>query len=174
MRQLLHPIHSGQSLVEYGLIAALIALVALGALLLVGQSVSQTYDAAAAGLNGDEDETVAGIAGDFLERMQGYYDANGRWARSWGDDRFTQLGLDPAVWNEPVAGIYWNPNKEKIGLGNKPGDDLQIYVTDLDGRTRRLYDGWHVWCVTTDGKCYYHTVAPENEIDINSLVVVEQ
>ncbi len=34
-----------------------------------------------------------------------------------------------------VAGIYWNPNGDKIGLANRAGDDIQVYVVDLNGNT---------------------------------------
>ena len=38
----------------------------------------------------------------------------------------------------------------------------------------RLYDNWNIWCVAGDSRCYYHIVAPENEIDITTLRLVKK
>ena len=103
---------------------------------------------------------------------QEFYDAQGRWPRSWGDYRFTDIGYDPADWDEAVEGIFWNPNGYRLGLANYAGDNLQIYVNDLEGNTLHLYDGWNIWCLPGGG-CYYHTVAPGNEVDIDTLLVVD-
>ncbi|PDV98088.1 hypothetical protein [Candidatus Chloroploca asiatica] len=167
---LLHPgkTGQGQSLVEYSLLLALVALVALGALALLGRGVSRAFEQAAGA------PSVQDLTADFLGRINAFYQLNDRWPRSWGDARFTDLGLDPADWSQPVAGVVWNPNGPRIGLANRPGDNLQIYVTDRDNKVRKLYDGWNIWCEAADGKCYYHTVAPENEVDLSTLVVREE
>ena len=109
------------------------------------------------------------IADDFLERIQAFHDKNARWPRTWGDFRFSDLGLDPAPWAVPVEGVYWNPHGSEIGLANKAGDNLQIYVKDFRGNWLHLYDGWNIWC-RAEG-CYFHTVAPGNEVDISTLTV---
>ncbi len=165
---LLDPGKTGQSLVEYSLLLALVALVAIGGLTLLGGGVSRAFEQA------EGAPSVLDLTADFLGRINAFYQLNNRWPRSWGDERFTNLGLDPADWSQPVAGVVWNPNGPRIGLGNRPGDNLQIYVTDRNNTVRKLYDGWNIWCEAADGKCYYHTVAPENEVDLSTLVVREE
>ena len=115
---------------------------------------------------------IARIQADFLARIEKFREQFGRWPRSWGDFRFTDLGLNPDDWSGPVEGIFWNPHGSEIGLGNKAGDKLQVYVKDLNGNLLHLHDGWNIWC--RGGGCYYHTVAPGNEVDISTLVVVEE
>lgn len=170
---------TGQSKLEYALLLALVALVVVAALLLFAPQISTAYFQAIANLpSGQEQESgqkpFLGIMQDFLDRIRAFYAANGQWPRSWGAYRFTDLGLDPADWSNPVEGIYWNPNGDKLGLANRNGDNLQVYVNDLEGNTLQLYDGWNIWCVAGSGQCYYHTVAPGNEVDISTLVVVEE
>jgi Flp pilus assembly pilin Flp len=114
------------------------------------------------------------ILQDFLDLMKKYKETNGYYAQSWGDKRYSDLGLDASDWSDPVAGIYWNPNGDKLGLGNVDGDNYQVYVTDTKGKEHQVYDGWNIWCIPSTGKCYYHTVAPGHEVDINTMVVKEE
>jgi Flp pilus assembly pilin Flp len=162
----------GQGLVEYALLLALVALVVLGGLRLTGTSVSDVINQVASAFGVDTSSPVERITGDFLSRIQAFYEENGRYPRSWGDYRFTDIGLDPDDWGDTVEGILWNPNGDKIGLTNQIGDDIQVYVDDLDGNQKHLYDGYNIWC-TPSGPCYYHSVAPENEIDISTLEIVQ-
>jgi hypothetical protein len=134
-------------------------------------------NADAAGLTRKPDEPAAApteIVADFMARYNEYHSTHGTWPRGWGNYRFTDIGLEPADWSGPVGGIIWTPEEDRFGLSNYPADNLQIYVTDLEGNVRKLHDDWNIWCVAAGGKCYFHTVAPENEVDINSLVVVQE
>ncbi len=165
----------GQAKVEYALLLALIALLVIAALALLGPQLAAIFEGALNSLPttpGNGLTPVEALAQDFLQRIQDFYAQNGRWPRSWGNFRFTDLGLDPKDWKDPVEGLSWNPNGDKIGLANVNGDNLQVYVNDLEGNTLHLYDGWNIWC-TTSGACYYHTVAPGNEVDLGTLVVVD-
>jgi Flp pilus assembly pilin Flp len=170
----LSPRERGQAHVEYVLLVLFVAVVVLAVLFVFGPQISNLYQQATGSLPGQSDESELSPIGillqDFLARIQAYYDKYGHWPRSWGDYKFTDLGLDPDDWEGPVDGIYWNPNGQYIGLGNKKGDNLQVYVTDMDGNQLHLYDGWNIWC--SSGGCYYHTVSPDNLVDINSVVVV--
>jgi hypothetical protein len=81
--------------------------------------------------------------------------------------------LNPADWSGPVVGFYWTPRGKKIGLGNKSGDNIQVYVNDLKtGKKLHLYDGWNIWYDVVSSRFYYHTIAPPNEVDISTLVIV--
>ena len=162
----------GQGLVEYALILALVALAVIGAMRVTGTSLSDVYVRVASAFGIETGSPIEALLGDFLERIQTFYDENGRYPRSWGDYRFTDIGLDPADWDGTVDGVSWTPSGSRIGLGNEIGDDIQIYVTDLDGNRLHLYDGWNIWCLS-DGVCYYHTVAPGNEVDISTVEVIK-
>lgn len=165
-------VHEAQGVAEYAMLIVLLVLAVIGSLALSGVDLKDAFSL----ITGEEETEPAflTIRNDFLARMEDYHEANERWPRSWGDYRFEDLGLDPADWEEPVEGIQWNPNGDRLGLANVPGDSYQIYVDDLAGNTVRLYDGWNIWCPVQDEHCYYHTVAPGNEVDMETLVVVEE
>jgi Flp pilus assembly pilin Flp len=171
---------SGQAFIEYTLLLALLLLGVVAALTASGSALAANWDrmeqavgmALAPKADDAQVSRTQDIMDDFLQRMQEFYDAQGRWPRSWGDYRFTDIGYDPADWDEAVEGIFWNPNGYRLGLANYAGDNLQIYVNDLEGNTLHLYDGWNIWCLPGGG-CYYHTVAPGNEVDIDTLLVVD-
>jgi hypothetical protein len=167
---------AGQSLVEYSLLLGLLVVIAVSGLASVGPlfgTQAEGIKTAMVGGAAPEDAASArrmAILDDILTRIETFQGENGRWPRSWGDYAYTDIGLNPADWQEAVEGIYWGPHGSDVGLANRKGDNIQIYVNDLNGKTRHLIDSWNIWC-TTGGKCYYHRIAPENEVDIRTLVV---
>ena len=174
---------SGQGLVEYVLLIALVAIVVVAILLVLGAQVGGVFSQVIVSTSGASDPVAQPTAAnaltlnvmdDFLRRISAFHDETGHWPRSWGEYKFTDLGLDPAEWAGAVAGIYWNPNGDKIGLANRAGDDIQVYVVDLNGNTRHLYDNWNIWCLASNSRCYYHSLAPENEVDINTISIVHE
>ncbi|MEA3350199.1 MAG: hypothetical protein U9Q82_06235 [Chloroflexota bacterium] len=164
---------SGQGLVEYALILVLVALVVLVVLAAMGSGIEDSFKKLPF-FSGDEDNPILSTKDDFLARIQAFYDENGRWPRSWGDYAYTDIGLDPDDWNEPVEGIYWGPHGDDVGLANRHGDNLEVYVDDLQGDTLHLYNGWNIWCPVSNEHCYYHNIAPGNEVDLSTLVVIEE
>lgn len=180
--------YPGQGLVEYSLIILLVTVVVTAVLVLLGPQLSNAFSRINSSLllpsqsaqESDEepDNTTPpylSVLSDIQQRMLEYYVQNGKWPRSWGDYAFTDIGLDPVDWASPVEGIYWSPHGSNIGLANRSGDEYQIYVNDAkSGKTLHLYDGWNIWCDVLSSKCYYHTIAPGQEIDISTLVVVKK
>jgi len=171
---------SGQALIEYTLLLTLLMFGVIAALTATGSALASDWGqlqqamevAIKPEMSEGEPSKVRDLMDGFLQRMQAFYDEEGRWPRSWGDYRFTDIGYDPADWDEAVEGIFWNPNGYRLGLANYAGDNLQIYVDDLEGNTLHLYDGWNIWCLPGGG-CYYHAVEPGNEVDIDTLLVVD-
>jgi Flp pilus assembly pilin Flp len=168
---------SAQALTEYGLLLAVLAIIVTAILTTMGARTAEVFSQVAAVLAGQtklQPASAQQIANDFLNRINMYYQQHGSWPRSWGDYRFSDLGLNPQDWTNAVDGVFWNPNGDKLGLANRAGDDLQIYVQDLNGNTLHLYDGWNIWCTPGNHTCYYHTVAPGNEVNLDTLQVVKQ
>ena len=163
---------AGRSLIEYSLILGVVLIMFVG-MASIGPVFTGRVNTLTDQLTGAKAapklSPVETITADFLKRIQAFYDKNGHWPRTWGDFRFTDLGLNPADWTQPVEGILWNPHGNEIGLADQAGDNLQVYVKDLKGNLLHLYDGWNIWCRA--GHCYYHTVAPENEVDLSTLIV---
>jgi len=180
---------AGQGLVEYSLILLLVALAVTLLLVTLGPQVGNTYSKVGnklsfgrttatagstptPGCNGTGG--VPGIAADMEQRTMTYYKKYGSWPRSWSPYNYTDIGLTPSDWSGPVDCVYWGPNASSIGLANKSGDNIQLYVQDLHGNTLHLYDGWNIWCVASTAVCYYHTVATGNEVNISTLTATAQ
>ena len=170
----------GQALIEYSLLLGLLLLGAVAAITVAGATLSdkvdQVHKAVAAIADVQPEPVMTNLprkVNKLLERIQRFYHEQGRWPRSWGDYAFTDIGLTPADYASPIDGVYIGPSGDKVSIGLKPGDKrVKVYVTDLNGNVRQLYSGWKIWCLRGGG-CYYHTVAPGNEVDLSTLVVVE-
>jgi Flp pilus assembly pilin Flp len=167
----------GQSKIEYALILSFASLAAIVVMMFLGPQIRDLFDRASSSLptaGDNEDETPAFLQAikDFQARIMNFYEKNGRWPRTWSPYNFTDIGLKPEDWDEPVDGLYLSPHGDEVGIANRKGDDLDVYVDDLDGKTKKLYDGWSIWCPVDKPHCYYHTVAPGNEVDISTIRVV--
>ena len=158
-------------MVDYALILALIALISLAVLTLLGSQVADGLRKVVAGLSGQQTANIQSIALDFMQRTASYYQAHGNYPPNWGDGRYTALGLNPADWQTPVAGIQWNPHGDYIGLANATGDNIQVYVKDTQGNLLHLYDGWNIWCQSSTGICYYHTADTGPQVNLSTIYV---
>ena len=161
---------SGQASTEYAIIIVLVAVVVIVALAGLGLAISNSFGVVTNNLiTPTPGRSTAAIIADFNARMLAYYNAHGSWPRTWSPYNFTDLGLNPSDWSQPVNGLYFSPHGSEVGIANAVGDNIQVYVKDLNGNTLHLYDGWAIWCPVNSSSCYYHTVAPGNEINISSL-----
>jgi Flp pilus assembly pilin Flp len=161
-----------QGTTEYALILALVVLVVLLVVALFGRQLAGAYQQAVNGLNGTKGpSTIQSLAQDFMGRALKYHQTTGNWPSTWGDQRFTQLGLNPADYAAPVNGIEWGPHGQYIGLANVSGDNLQVYVKDMNGNTLHLIDTWAIWCDAVDGTCYYHTAPTGTVVDLSTIYV---
>jgi Flp pilus assembly pilin Flp len=169
----------GQSKIEYALIISLVAVAAIIALTFLAPQIKGLFNTAS-GFNtvaageGTETPTTDEIIADFQARILAYYQKNGHWPRTFSPYNFTDIGLNPDDWNRPVNGLYFSPHGSEVGIANHKNDNIQVYVNDVNGRTLKLYDGWGIWCPVNKPTCYYHTVAPGNEVDIGTIRAVEE
>ncbi len=158
---------SGQGTVEYAIIIVLIALAVIAALIGMGATMGNSLGLVA-GKMATPTSTMAIIA-DFNARMLAYYNAHGSWPRTWSPYNFTDIGLNPSDWSQPINGLYFSPHGNEVAIANVAGDNIQVYVKDLNGNTLHLYDTWAIWCPVNASSCYYHTVAPGNEVNISTI-----
>ncbi len=169
------PGQTGQANVEYAMLLVFVALIAVVALTALGSGLADRLEAVSTIIGPSSgSKNTSQVLQDLQSAIRDFYNSHGHWPRTWSPYNFTDLGLDPDDWNEPINGLYWSPHGSEVGIANKQGDNLQVYVKDLGGNTLHLYDGWSIWCPVNDAHCYYHTVAPGNEIDISTIFVVEQ
>lgn len=116
--------------------------------------------------------TFAEITGGMIERIQQFYDENGRYPRSWGDYRFTDIDLDPDEWEDRWHDhIRYGPGGTRVSV--RPEAGWAMEVAELDGGRRVLTSdlNWNLWYDMSSGQWHYHDIEPGNAIDIDTLVV---
>jgi Flp pilus assembly pilin Flp len=175
---------SGQGIVEYALILVLVVLILVTAVSLVGAAAGTSYQKVLSALSTnaplqtptEEPPLPTPVVLTALQRISNiqnliadYYAKYGRWPRTWSPYNYTDLGLDPADYSQPIDGLYISPHGSEVGIANKSGDSIEVYAKDLNGNTVHLVNGWSIWCPITSTSCYYHTVASGNEIDPSSI-----
>ncbi len=169
---------AGQASLEYALLLVLIAVVIIVVLTVTSTLISQRLGDVAAQLTtptaGSTSPSVPSpnalqVFADMQSRILAYYAKYGKWPRTWSPYNFTDIGLTPSDWSQPIDGLYLSPHGGEVGIANKLNDQYQVYVEDLNGQTLHLVDGWNIWCPVNSTNCYYHTVAPGNEVDISTI-----
>jgi prepilin-type N-terminal cleavage/methylation domain-containing protein len=119
---------------------------------------------------------VAGFPGQtsfLIQTLLDYYAKYGKWPRSWQPYNFTDLGLDPATYAAAIDGINYGAGGSKVTA--RPTAGYVMTATGLNGRTFVMTSNlnWNFVYDATAGKWYYHTISPENEVDISTLVVTK-
>ena len=173
----------GQGNIEYALLIILIAVIILAVVALSGSLIASRLGdvsnqlgmpSGSATTSASPSATALSNLADMQSRILNYFTTHGSWPRTWSPYNFMDLGLNPADWSQPVDGLYLSPHGSEVGIANKSGDNLQVYVKDMNGKTLHLVDTWSIWCEAATSICYYHTVAPGNEVDISTIYVTGQ
>ncbi len=111
------------------------------------------------------------ISSGMIALIQKRYEEKDRYGRTWGDFTYTDIGLDPADWKEPVLHIYFKPGGSNLSI--RPEDGYSFTVTDVNGNKKimKASYNWNLVYSDIDKKWYYHSIAEENEIDITTLEI---
>jgi len=143
-----------------------------------GDEVNEVWEEEADDISSDSDLTSLGstfeeISSAIISLMETLVMETGKYGRTWGDYRYTDLGLDPEEWAEAIDHIYYKPSGSTLLI--EPEDGYTFIVTDSDGNTRELSStlNWNLIYDDSDGNWYYHTIDEDNIIDITTLQVVE-
>ncbi len=93
----------------------------------------------------------------------------GSYGRTWGDYAYTDIGLDPKDWENPVAHIYFKPVGNRLQI--RPAEGYKFIVEDMNGNTKELTNRSNHNLVYNhlDQRWYYHSISDGNEININTL-----
>ena len=161
----------GAGIVEYALLIVLVAVAAILVLTAFGGTTSGLLGGSSSSLKrlGVSTSATIQIITDWQARERAYIQQHGSWPRTWSPYNFTDIGLNPADWSQPVNGLILSPHGNEVGI--TAGPNYQVYVKDLNGNTLHLVTTWAIWCPVGDSNCYYHTVAPGNEVNISTLYV---
>ena len=119
--------------------------------------------------------TFAEISAEMIRRLMDYNARTGGWPSTWKDSRYSDLGLDPALWGEmvPYAHITYAPTGSKVAVRPEEGYGLTM-VMKSTGQEVVLWASlkWNLWYDATTGKWYFHNISPENEVDVSTLKAI--
>lgn len=93
----------------------------------------------------------------------------GFYGRDWGDFRYTDLDLDPADWEEPILNMIYKPSGAKLLI--TPEEGYNFKIKNIEGEVKTVFDTWNLIFDIEGGKWYWHSIKPENEVDINTLTI---
>ncbi|BCR35748.1 type II secretion system protein [Mariniplasma anaerobium] len=116
-------------------------------------------------------DTFEEIAPEIIDDIKENFLTTGSYGRTWGDYRYTDIGLDPEDWDTFVLHILYKPSGSALRLDIEPG--YQFVFETISGSTVviRSTFNWSIIYNDLDEKWYYHSIDPDKEIDIDTLIV---
>jgi Flp pilus assembly pilin Flp len=170
----------GQGFVEYGLIISLIAIISISSLAIFSSGLMGKFASIDNAFATEEATPLSPLGNNFAEistsmidKIIQKYFISGKYGRTWGEYAYTDLGLNPEDWENPIEHIYYKPGGANLSI--RPEDGYSFIVNGTDGSEKVLKASysWNLTYNDTNKKWYYHKISPENEIDINTLVTVK-
>lgn len=115
--------------------------------------------------------TFSEIGQGLIVLIRNYYAEHGHYPRSWGTYAYTDVGLDPEDWASAIDHVIYNLNGNRFGI--RPESGYIFTVQGVDGSSKVLTNklNWNIWYDDVTQKWYYHSIAPENEVDIATLQI---
>ena len=115
--------------------------------------------------------TFEEIVPNLINDIAHFHAINGHYARNWGDYRFTDLGLDPSDWEDPILNIYYRPSGSNLLLTPAEGYEFSLYNEAGEHFLLRSTHNWNLIYNHENDTWYYHSIEEANVIDITTLVV---
>jgi len=114
------------------------------------------------------------ISQGFIERIAAYRQTYGGYPRGTYPYCYTDLGLDPTEWAQPIGHLTYRPRGHRLEI--IPEEGYAIVVRTVDGEERSVSGklGWSLWYDMLRGRWYSPYVSPRNEIDISTLQIVPE
>ena len=118
--------------------------------------------------------TFSDITTDMISRITDFYNQNGRYPRSFDEYVFTDIGLNPADWEQPINGLYYSPGKASVRV--RPADGYALTMQSLDGKSLTLTPKlkWDLVYDVAKSQWYYHNTDTGNAVDIGTLKTVQK
>jgi prepilin-type N-terminal cleavage/methylation domain-containing protein len=116
-------------------------------------------------------DTFEEIVPQIIADIQEHFDTTGSYGRTWGDYQYTDIGLDPDDWDGYILHIHYKPSGSNLRLDVEEG--YQFVFDTISGSTVviRSSFNWSIIYSDLDQKWYYHSIDPDNEVDISTLIV---
>jgi len=107
----------------------------------------------------------------MIELIDQNFVDKGSYGRSWGDYKYTDIGLDPEDWEIPIVHIYFKPVGDRVLV--RPEEGYKFFVEDLNGNVKELTNrsNHNLVYSAPNQTWYYHSKLQGNEIDITTLKI---
>lgn len=118
-------------------------------------------------LGSDFTEISSGMISKIIQRKND----TGGYGRTWGDYKYTDIGLDPEDWKDPILHLSYIPKGKELMI--TPEKDYRINITNDAGEVKTVYYGHNLIYDTEKEKWFYHSNIHENEVDIDTIQIVK-
>lgn len=126
---------------------------------------------------GDEPIPLSPLGSSFEEISTGmiamivqYFEDNNRYGRTWGDYQYTDIGLDPADWVDPILHMKYKPSGKQLLI--TPEQGYKFKLKNNINEEKIVYFGQNLIYDTKVKIWYSHSIKLENEVDINTLEII--
>lgn len=128
--------------------------------------------------NGDELIPLSPLGSTFEEITTGFIDLmhqqfvdTGSYGRTWGDYAYTDIGLEPEDWAEPIVHVYFKPVGSRLQI--RPEDGYVFLVEDMDGDVIQVTyrSNFNLIYNDIDGLWYFRYIDEANLVDITMLEI---
>jgi len=116
-------------------------------------------------------DTFEEISTAFIDLIHDYFLDNGTYGRTWGDYRYTDLGLEPDDWDEPIQHIYYTPSGSTLKVKPEAGYEFVVYTPEDEMIVLKSTTNYSLIYSDLDELWYYYSISEENVIDITTLEV---
>jgi prepilin-type N-terminal cleavage/methylation domain-containing protein len=115
--------------------------------------------------------TFIEISTNIIVFMQKKHAVTGSYGRTWGDYKYSDLGLDPEIWSQPIGHIIYKPSGKDLLI--TPEQGYTFLVNDFNGNLRNMPStyNWNIVYNDITENWYYHSIEDDNLIDIETLII---
>ncbi len=111
------------------------------------------------------------ISSEMIDLITQYYIDHNGYPRTWNPYRYTDLGLDPSDWGAPINHIVYSPSGAELRV--RPENGYSFFYELKSGEVKELtgHSNWNLIYNNKDKKWYHHSIAPENVVKIETLIL---
>jgi prepilin-type N-terminal cleavage/methylation domain-containing protein len=117
--------------------------------------------------------TFSEITTAMIDLITRYVQQNNRYPRSSGTRAFTDLGLNPAEWTQPVTGLLYTPAGEQVIVEPATGYTMTMKTTRGATVTLTPALNWNLLYDVPTGQWYYKQKEDKNVVNISTLQVIK-
>ena len=117
--------------------------------------------------------TFTEITTAMIDLINKYVQQNGHYPKSSGKSAFSDLGLDPAEWTQPVNGLLYTPAGNQVLI--KPDTGYTMTIKTTQGTTVTLTPAlkWNLIYDIPTKQWYYKQKEDYNVVNISTLQVIK-